>query len=186
MCGSARQVKSDAGSNPSVSEGDELNAGSAERFTYRLHPAPPRVPRGISRNSPSLDGLGLYPSRQKKPSPTWHGRPARGGIMGKMPMPRQPRHGGVSFSPYSLRLCVNLLFPSCLLRLGRVSARDRGVTAGMIREAAASSKRRADPGPSPVLLPHNQTRSECHPRLYPRRRSNQYYSSSARSANPPR
>jgi len=22
-----------------------------------------------------------------------------------------PRHGGVSFSPYSLRLCVNLLFP---------------------------------------------------------------------------
>jgi len=25
----------------------------AERFTYRLHPVPPRVPRGMSGNSPA-------------------------------------------------------------------------------------------------------------------------------------
>ncbi len=51
-------------------------------------------------------------------------------IKRETPTERQPHHGGVSFSPYSLRLCVNLLFPSCLLRLGRLSARDGGITGG--------------------------------------------------------
>jgi len=44
-------------------------AECAEGLTHRRRPVPPRVPRGISRGSLALDGLGLYPSRQKKAVP---------------------------------------------------------------------------------------------------------------------
>jgi len=37
----------------------------AERHTYRRHPVPPRVPRGISRGSLALDGLGLCPCAKR-------------------------------------------------------------------------------------------------------------------------
>jgi len=91
---------------PAAEGGTAECAEHAERLTYRLHPVPPRVPRGMSRHSLTLNGLGLYASRQKKPSPTWH--PAeggtRGGIMGKMPMPRQVTTQSVSF--FSLRPCA--------------------------------------------------------------------------------
>ncbi len=45
-------------------------------------------------------------------SPASGGGPV--GIMGKMTMPGQPRHGGVSFSSSSLRLCAFALFFSSL------------------------------------------------------------------------
>jgi len=47
-----------------------------------------------------------------------------------------PPWRGVLLTLFSapLRLRVNLLFPSCLLRLGRVSARDGGITAPEVQD----------------------------------------------------
>jgi len=64
----------------------------------------------------------LCPSRRKEQPPP-HGIPLEAGplgIMGNMPMSRQPRTRSLSFS--SPRLCVTFLFPSSLPRLGGVSA----------------------------------------------------------------
>jgi len=54
---------------PAAEGGTAECAEHAERHTYRRRPVPPRVTRGISRVSLALDGLGLYPSRQKRGVP---------------------------------------------------------------------------------------------------------------------
>jgi len=89
-------------------------AGHAERHTYRLRPVPPRVPRGMSGNSPA-------PAEGGTPS----GLPARRqryidgntelhlAIMGKMPMERQPTMESFSFS--SLRPCAFALICCSIL-----------------------------------------------------------------------
>jgi len=54
-------------------------------------------------------------------------------IKRQTPRERQPRETrGVLLTLFSApwRLCVNLLFAFCLLRLGRLSARDGGITSG--------------------------------------------------------
>jgi len=38
---------------PAAEGGTAQSADHAERFTYRLHPVPPRVPRGMLGNSPA-------------------------------------------------------------------------------------------------------------------------------------
>ena len=88
-----------------------LSHGGVERHTVIVEP---RVPRGISSGSLALDGVGLYPSRQKKPCP--RGIPLEAGpvgTVGKMPMPRQVTTE--SFSSLSLRLCAFALFCFSLL-----------------------------------------------------------------------
>jgi len=70
--------------------------------------------RGGYRATPlPSTGSGCTLHGKKRPPPTWHGRPARGGIMGKMPMPRQATTESFSSSwanSRSFRPCHSVAF----------------------------------------------------------------------------
>jgi len=78
-----------------------LSHGGVERHTVIVEP---RVPRGISSGSLALDGVGLYPSRQKKASPRW-ASPASGGGPVEESWARCPCHGRRLRSPSHAPLC---------------------------------------------------------------------------------